>query len=243
MDGNGDFGFSWVLGKRLEALTAQGLAPEAIESLRGRGESVAAALQTYRAKRQAAGDSGKSSAVGLRDIEQTLASEAAGVIRRAMDDTKVGGQGGLTLLRQGIAQQRAKLQPKVNGDPTQAIVAFLRQQEIRAFLVGMGVQGDPVKAGLAYREAMARGDVDTLMALETWPMGSPVADPELIAQGQAQRAQAVDPIAAAKVQELERLAEAYERTLADALQELPLPAPDPVAEMAAGESDTSEGTS
>jgi hypothetical protein len=56
-----------------------------------------------------------------------------------------------------------------------------------------------------------------------------------IAQGQQQRQATLNPMLAKEVRELETLHEQFQRITKDALQELPLPTPDPIAEVAAGQ--------
>jgi hypothetical protein len=167
---------------------------------------VAAALQEYRARRQQAGDSGRYSAQGLRELEQELTAEAAGIIRQALDDTH---------LRQNIAQARAKLAPKAAADPLAELLGFWKKMEVRTQLDQLGrtvidpatgtLSFDTVKGNLLYREARRSQNAFVMEALEEWPRigGDTPVDPELIAQGQQRRARALDPLAARALVEQE----------------------------------------
>jgi hypothetical protein len=242
MEGNGDFGFSWVFQKRLERLEAQGLAPEAVQGLRERGAQAAIALQAYAAKRREAGDSGRYSARGLQQVERELAAAAEGEVRRAL---------AVPGLDDHIRQLRSKLVPKAGGDPVERLLAYWQAMERRASLARLGVEiidpasgtitYDAIKLEAQYRAALGRQDETTMRAIEEWPwMGPCPLDPELLAEGQARRLQAQDPVTSAKLAELETLRAAYDLTTVDALQELPLAARDEIAELA-GKPATTEG--
>jgi hypothetical protein len=223
---NGDYGFSWLLAKRLEHLDAIGLAPEAIQGLRNRGQEVARALLAFRTQAESLRSSGKFTPSGLQQELLTLGATAAGQITRSLDVTHL-----LNHLRQHQERLRATGRP----DGEAGIIRFLQQQEIRAFLVAQGVsKADPLVSNQVYRQAVSAGDVLTQEAMESWPLGLNL-DAELVAEGQSQRQQAADPITAAKVREAESLLRAYQQSLKDALQELPpAEADDPIARQAAG---------
>jgi hypothetical protein len=224
---NGDIGdFGWVQRKILEGMTREGANPDHLAML---GEKIAAIethLEAFRAMRKRLGDSGKYTAAGLREAERELAAPIAGEIKKLMDDTH---------LRNNILQTERELANTTKPDPTEALVNFWREMEYRTIYQQMGIAGDPIKANLAYREALARGDVLAMQSLENWPLGSPVNDAELIAQGREARDMARNPLAAKKLSELRQLQEAMSRVARDALQELPLPAPDPIAQAAGHE--------
>jgi hypothetical protein len=147
-------------------------------------------------------------------------------------------------LEQNILDHKAKLAPKVNGDPTVALLEFWKRMEIRAVSERLGLtlidaatgvmRYDVVKFNQLYTEALNRGDHQAMLALEEWPIACPV-DPALVSEGQATRLAAADPVTAQKLEELEALHQAYTSTLQDALQELPLPQSDLIAEVARGE--------
>ena len=207
--------------------------PDALNGLQDRGATVAAALADYRAKRQEAGSSGKSSAQGLRDLEGELAATASGEIRRALDDTH---------LRQNIAQTKAKLAPKV-ADPTVALLGFWQRMELRStFAAGLTYQDattgqvryDTVKFNDLYRSALTAGNQTLCQALEEWPTvnGQCPVEAQLVQHGQAQRLRATDPVAAKALDEQETIQQAMEAMRRDALQELPRVIADPIAEMA-----------
>ena len=233
-ESNGELGgFAWLHTKRLEALRARGLHPEALKGLQACGATVAAALADYRTKRHEAGSSGKFSAQGLRDLEGELAATASGDIRRALDDTH---------LRENMAQTKAKLAPKV-ADPTVALLGFWQRMELRStFAAGLTYQDattgqlryDSLKFDDLYRSALAAGNQTLCQALEEWPTvnGQCPVEAQLVQQGQAQRLRAVDPVAAKALDEQETIQRAMEAMRRDALQELPLPADDPIAAMA-----------
>jgi hypothetical protein len=232
---NGDVGdFGWVQRKILEGLTREGANPDHLAVL---GEKIAAIethLQAFGAKRRQLGDSGKYTRQGLEEAERELAAPVAGEIRKLMDDTH---------LRNNILQTERELANTTKSDPTEALVNFWREMEYRTIFQQMGVAGDPIKANLAYREALAKGDVLAMQALENWPLGSPVDDAALLAQGRQARDAARNPIAAKKLSELRQLQAAMSRVARDALQELPLQQADPIAAMARGESVSAEGES
>jgi hypothetical protein len=231
MEGNGtrDVGeldsFEWVWHRRLLALEARGGNPDHLANLRQKVAGITAALQEFRTQRKALGDSGTYTAQGLADKAAEEAAKAAGVIQRICDST---------YLREHIRQTQAQLKPQGKADPTEALLGFWKQMEIRSTLANQGIgPDDPLKANIAYRDALERGDHETLLALEGWPLGSPV-DAALIQEGQAQRQTAVNPIAAAKLHELTQLQEHLARAVKDALQELPLASPDPLVARASG---------
>jgi hypothetical protein len=94
---------------------------------------------------------------------------------------------------------------------------------------------DTVKLNALYQDTLTRGDTLTLQALEERPPTCPI-EPALLAKGRAQRLAAVDPVAAKKLQEMEAFQAAMDQARRDALRELPLAAPDPMAAMTAGQS-------
>jgi hypothetical protein len=224
---NGDIGdFGWVQRKILEGLTREGANPDHISAL---GEKIAAIethLQTFQTKRRQLGDSGRFTRQGLEEAERELAAPVAGEIRKLMDDTH---------LRNNILQVERESANTTKPDPTEALVNFWKEMEIRTVYQALGIVGDPVKANLAYREALSRQDHLAMQALENWPLGSPVDDAELIAQGREARDAARNPIAAKKLGELRQLQAAMARVAKDALQELPLAQADPIAAQAAGQ--------
>jgi hypothetical protein len=231
MEGNGtrDIGsFAWVHTKILEGLEASGMNPDHVEALRQKVAGMTQALQEFRAKCQALEASRKYSAQGLADAAVEEAAKAAGVIRRVGDNR---------YLLDNIRQTEAQLTP-AKPDPAESLLGFWRQMEIRSTLAAQGTgPEDPLKAEFAYRAALERGDHDTLLALEGWPLGSPVS-PGLISQGQQQRDAHRNPIAAAKLHDLQALQEAMAQAVHDALAELPLSTDDPMARQAGAEAGT-----
>jgi hypothetical protein len=190
--------------------------------------------------------SGKYIPQGLQAEERSLAATTAGQMRRTLDATHI---------QNNLLVARAQLTPTVEGDPSTRLLRFWQQMEVRATLERTGLTLiDPVTGSLRYdtlkfralyEDALLRRDGLMQEALEQWPiLGSQhPLDEELRAEGRAQRQRARDPIAAARLAELERLHEAYESTLADALQELPREVIDPLLEMAQGtpRAEASEG--
>jgi hypothetical protein len=226
--GNGNVGdFGWVQSKILEGLIRDGFNLDFVESLREKIAAIEMHVQAFRATRQQLGDSGKYTPQGLVEAERELAVPVAGEIRKLMDDTH---------LRNNILQTERELNSTTKPDPTEALVNFWREMEYRTIYQQMGIVGDPIKANLAYREALAKGDVLAMRSLENWPLGSPVDDVALLAQGREARDMARNPLAAKKLSELRQLQEAMARVARDALQELPLAQPDPLEQLARGES-------
>jgi hypothetical protein len=231
---NGDVSdFGWVQRKILEGMTREGANPDHISALGEKIAAIEAHLQAFRATRQRLGDSGKYTASGLAEAARELAAPVAGEIKKLLDDT---------YLRQNILQTERELVNTTRQDPTEALVSFWREMEYRTIFQQLGVAGDPIKANLAYREAMSKGDVLAMQALENWPLGSPVTDAALLAEGRQARDMARNPLAAKKLSELRQLQEAMARVAKDALQELPLSPPDPLEQLARGET-VSEGES
>jgi hypothetical protein len=233
--GNGNVGdFGWVQSKILEGLIRDGFNLDFVESLREKIAAIEMHLQAFRATRQQLGDSGKYTPQGLVEAERELAAPVAGEIRRLMDAAH---------LKNNLVQKRAKLQPPATGDMADRIIAAFEVMEIRTLFQPMillsnpqtgGVTVDTIKADQLYRDAMQRGDLRAMAALEGWPLGSPVSA-ELIAQGQQQRHEATNPLLAKEIRELETLHEQFQRITQDALAELPLPQDDPIAVIARGE--------
>jgi hypothetical protein len=226
---NGDIGsFEYYLTRRLTHLEEDGLSKDTVNSLRERGAKITAELVAFRATRQQLAASGRLTPQGLADDVSQAAAKAAGEIKRHADDT---------ILREDIRRTKGKLTAKAAPDPTEKLYKLLQHQEIRRELEARGISGsDTLTADNAYREAAFRGDHATMEALETWPMGSPVS-PALIAEGQAQRLDAIDPINAAKLSELQVFQDALAQTWRDAMTELRpmLPVDDPIARLAQGE--------
>jgi hypothetical protein len=214
----------------LQGLQAEGLNPDLLQGLREKVSAISGLLQTFRAKRREAGDSGKFSAAGLLQVEAELASRIAGEIKRVADTGHLQGN---------IAQHNAKLQRKPQSDATERLIATLRHQEIR-YTVQALIGNDPFKADELYRDAMRENNVELMEALEGWPLRSPVS-PELIVQGRAQRDAAVDPVAAKARDELLTLKHMLESAGRDAIAELPLTQADQLQQLAAGEAVGREG--
>jgi hypothetical protein len=223
---NWDIDFGWVQRKILEGLTRDGANPDHLAMLGEKIAAIEAHLQAFRAKRRQLGDSGKYTRQGLEEAERELAAPIAGEIRKLMDDTH---------LRNNILQTGRELANTTKPDPAETLMHFWKEMEIRTVYQAMGIVGDPLKANLAYREALSRQDHLAMQALENWPLGLPVDDAALIAQGREARDAARNPIAAKKLSELRQLQVAMSQIAKDALQELPLPSPDPIAEVAAGQ--------
>jgi hypothetical protein len=219
--------FGWTQGRILRNLEADGLNAEYVESLRTKAGTVHAVLQKFHAKRRELGDSGKYTESGLADALADLASKAAAEIRRVCDDSH---------LRNNIRQTEAQLRPPA-GDPIAQLGDLWRAMEIRQIFLSQGLADDPVRAAMAYRDAMQRGDHLTMQALETWPLGSPVKDLTLLAEGRAARQAASDPVGARKLQDLQTFHEVLTQLTKDAIGELPLNAPDPIAQQASGSGD------
>jgi hypothetical protein len=204
----------------MQGLQAEGLNPDLLQGLREKVSAISGLLQTFRAKRREAGDSGKYSRDGLLQVEAELASRIAGEIRRVAD---------VSHLANNIRQHEEKLRPKPIGDATERLIATLRQQEIRFSIQGL-IGNDALKANELYMTAMAEHNVEVMESLEGWPLRSPVS-PELIVQGRAQRAAAVDPVAAKARDELVMLKRTLEAAARDAISELPLAQADQLQHM------------
>jgi hypothetical protein len=223
---NGDVGdFGWVQRAILDGLIRSGANPDHVEGLRQKVAAVEGLLEGFRSKRRQLGDSGRFTAEGLKQAELELAAPIAGEITRLLDTGH---------LRVNLNQKRAKLQPAAAGDVADRIIRHFTMMELRTIFQAQGVTGDPIQASIAYQQAMRRDDHLAMEALESWPLGSPVPA-DLIAQGQRQRQASLNPVLAKEVQELEVLHEQYQRLTRDALGELPLSQPDPIAQLAAGQ--------
>jgi hypothetical protein len=226
--GNGhpdDSAFDIELPLRLRALEASGMQADYLKSLQEKLQGMGEVLRKYRAKRRALGDSGRYTAHGLEEAAADEAAKAAGELRRI---------GEMSGLLDNLRQVEEQLKPQAKADPTEALLSFWRQMEIRSTLVGQGISpADPIMADMTYRAALERGDSDTMQALEGWPLKCPVS-PELVAQGQQQRAAALNPVAAQRRDQLAHFRDTLAQSVADALRELPLAQPDPIAAMAQG---------
>jgi hypothetical protein len=240
VESNGDIAsFGWVQGRILQSMASDGtLNPDHAAGLAKDISAIESLLQGYRARRKQLGDSGKYTAAGLREAEAELAAPVIAEIRKILDPRH---------LDNNIAQKRRALQAGPPGDPTQQLLHEIRAlrediavQNTQYAIQAMKLADDPLKAEMLYKEALAGHDHLTQKALERWPLRSPISD-ELRRQGEAQRESAGNPLLAAEVRELEALRTERQRVLRDALQELPLPQPDPIAEMAAGGSVGGEG--
>jgi hypothetical protein len=185
---------------------------------------VAQVLSEFHRQRRELGDSGKFSAAGLAEAIAELAAQVAGQVKRITDDSHV-----LNNLRQTEAQ----LAPKA-VDPVERLYALWQQMEIRQLLASQGIADDEARARLFYLEALERGDHLAMLALEEWPLGSPVRDTELIERGKQARQEARDPVAAKKLGELKTFHSTLAQLTRHALKELPTIELDPLAQMAAG---------
>jgi hypothetical protein len=215
--------FVTVQGKILRNLEAAGdLNVNDFEVLLGKTSEVSEVLQEFHRARRTLGDSGKFTESGLREALADAASRAAANVRRLTDDT---------VLKEHIRQVRARLAPKP-GDPIAALGDLWRQMEARQLLAAQGVADDPLRAAMVYRDAMQRDDHLTMQALETWPLGSPVKDASLLAEGQEARYAASDPVNAKKLAELQVFQQVLGQIAKDALRELPVGEPDVIAQQA-----------
>jgi hypothetical protein len=224
--------FGWVQGEIIRGLRAEGFHADHLSILETKTTAISDAIRAFHDQRQALAASGRYSARGLSEVLQDLAVRTAADVRRLLDDTH---------LKNNIKQVRDTLKP-VKMDPMESLTRLWRLMEIRQLYASEGLAtGDTIKGRQAFYEAQAAGDVDAMEALSTWPRQG-VLPPELKAEVRRVQEEARDPLTAQKLRDLEALQAQWDRLKRDALQALPLPQADPVAEVARGEASSVDAT-
>jgi hypothetical protein len=190
--------FLFVQPQVIRGLEADGLDPDYVGGLRDKVAGVSQVLQAFHRQRRQLGDSGKYTRQGLEEAERELAAKASGEITRLLDTS-------LTHVSNNIKQVEQALKPQGKPDVMSELLSLWKQMEIRQVLLAQGVADDPLRAETVYRDALAQGDFLCAEALEGWPLGCPIRNESLLAQGCQAREVALNPLAGKQRAELVRL--------------------------------------
>lgn len=212
-------------------ITANGLrttaTPDMIQGWQTQLAPLSTTLRQFKETVQTVNNSGDFTEQGrtkrLTELAQTTLKEVRGI-----------GQPVLERYAQRVASEERALVKTYAPTPrsdSQQLLEYLRGWELRTNFLD---PHDPIKNEVAYLEALSKGDIAMISAVENAPY--PAVRPELLEERKQQKAEAQDPEGAAQLRALRALKTATESILSEAKRALQpwLPPEDAIARMANG---------